>query len=201
MNGPLPAEGLRILEAQLGRMRGMLYRYYELFFRFLGGGMVAVGALFIGSFWGRHRRLTVQRAGEPWSGDLPAGTGRMGARERRLPCLVLRRASRPAGDRGHPCRCVRDGGPLTPLVWLVLAVAAGAAAYVVGWQAMRSYRSREARDLNAERYLAWRGRARPRPASESTREGMTRDERRRLVIGAVLAVVAVAALLAFFVAS
>lgn len=87
---------------------------------------------------------------------------------------------------------------MTPLVWLALAIAAGAAAYLVAWQAIRSYRSRETRDLNAERYLAWRGRARPRPASGSMREGMTGEERRRLVIGAVLTVVAVGALLAFF---
>jgi hypothetical protein len=47
----LSPDGLRLLEAQLGRMRGMLYRYYELFFRFVGGGLVAVGALFVGAFW------------------------------------------------------------------------------------------------------------------------------------------------------
>ena len=51
MSEPLTPDGLRILEAQLGRMRSMLYRYYELFFRFVAGGMVAVGLLFIGSFW------------------------------------------------------------------------------------------------------------------------------------------------------
>ncbi|HET7646882.1 MAG TPA: hypothetical protein VFM03_10395 [Candidatus Limnocylindria bacterium] len=51
MSEPLTPDGLRILEAQLGRMRGMLYRYYELFFRFVAGGMVAVGVLFVGSFW------------------------------------------------------------------------------------------------------------------------------------------------------
>ena len=51
MSGPLPPDGLRILEAQLGRVRAMLYRYYELFFRFTGAGLVAVGALFIGTFW------------------------------------------------------------------------------------------------------------------------------------------------------
>ena len=52
MNGSLTPDGLRVLEGQLGRMRAMLYRYYELFFRFLGGGLVACGLLFIGSFWG-----------------------------------------------------------------------------------------------------------------------------------------------------
>jgi hypothetical protein len=51
VSGSLPPEGLRILEAQLGRVRAMLYRYYELFFRFTGAGLVAVGALFIGAFW------------------------------------------------------------------------------------------------------------------------------------------------------
>lgn len=51
MTGPLTPDGLRILEAQLGRMRAMLYRYYELFYRFIGAGLVAVGALFIGAFW------------------------------------------------------------------------------------------------------------------------------------------------------
>jgi hypothetical protein len=48
---PLTPDALRLLEAQLGRMRGMLYRYYELFFRFVGTGLAAVGVLFIGSFW------------------------------------------------------------------------------------------------------------------------------------------------------
>ena len=48
---PLPPDGLRLLESQLGRMRAMLYRYYELFYRFVSGGLVVVGALFIGAFW------------------------------------------------------------------------------------------------------------------------------------------------------
>ena len=52
MTGPLTPDGLRLLEAQLGRMRAMLYRYYELFFRFIGMGLVAVGVLFIGAFFG-----------------------------------------------------------------------------------------------------------------------------------------------------
>ena len=43
MRAPLSGDGLRVLEAQLGRMRAMIYRYYELFFRFTGGGLVAVG--------------------------------------------------------------------------------------------------------------------------------------------------------------
>lgn len=51
MTDPLTPDGLRILEAQLARVRGMLYRYYALFFRFTNAGLVAVGLLFIGAFW------------------------------------------------------------------------------------------------------------------------------------------------------
>ncbi|MCA1588163.1 MAG: hypothetical protein LC744_05825 [Chloroflexi bacterium] len=90
---------------------------------------------------------------------------------------------------------------MTPLAWLGLALAAGVAAYVVGWPALRGRRSREARDLNAERYLAWRGRARPPSTSGGMREGLTGDQRRRLVIAAVLALVAAAALVAFLATS
>lgn len=90
---------------------------------------------------------------------------------------------------------------MTPLAWLALALAAGVAAYLVGMPALRGRRSREARDLNAERYLAWRGRARPRSSSPGLREGLTGDERGRLVIAAVLAVGAAAALVAFFATS
>lgn len=89
---------------------------------------------------------------------------------------------------------------MTPLLWLAVAIGAAAAAYLVGWRTWVSYRAREARDLNADRYLAWRGRADRRP-SGSMREGMTVDERRRLAAGAALAVVALAALLAFFATS
>lgn len=90
---------------------------------------------------------------------------------------------------------------MTPLVWLALAVASAIAAYALGWPVLRSQRSREARDLNAERYLAWRGRARPPTASGATREGFTADERRRLVIAGLVGVLAVAALIAFFATS
>ena len=87
---------------------------------------------------------------------------------------------------------------MPPLAWLVVAIAAGVAAYFVGWPAHASSRTRDARDTNSERYLAWRGRASrgPRPAS-----GMTAEERRRVVIGAALAVAAVVALAAFFATS
>lgn len=85
------------------------------------------------------------------------------------------------------------------LVWLLAAIAAAAAAYFVGWPAWQAYRSREARDTNTERYLAWRGRAvRGQP---SAREGMTGVERRRIYAGAALGIFAVVALFAFFATS
>jgi hypothetical protein len=86
---------------------------------------------------------------------------------------------------------------VSPFIWLLGALVAGIAAYLVGWPAWDSYRSREARDLNAERYLAWRGRA-PRGNERSTRVGMTGEERRRIWAGAALGVLAVICLLAFF---
>jgi hypothetical protein len=85
---------------------------------------------------------------------------------------------------------------MLPLLWLAVAVAAAVAAYIVAWPAWIGYRSRESRDDNAERYLAWRGRA--RRSAPTMREGMTGDERRRVVLGVVLALVALAALIAFF---
>lgn len=86
------------------------------------------------------------------------------------------------------------------LVWLLVTVVAAIGAYLVGWPAWQSYRSREARDLNTERYLAWRGRA-PRTARASVSEGMTGEERRRIYGGVALAAVAVVSLLAFFATS
>jgi hypothetical protein len=89
---------------------------------------------------------------------------------------------------------------MPPLAWLAIAVIAGAAAYGIGWPAWHAYRSRESRDMNAERYLQWRGRA-DRRSTISTREGMTNDERRRIYAGAALAVGALVALIAFFATS
>ena len=86
-----------------------------------------------------------------------------------------------------------------PLVWLAVAIVAGVAAYLVGWPAWGAYRGRQTRDLNTERYHAWRGHgARGRPTA---RGGMTGDERRRIYAAAVLGVVAIVALVAFFLAS
>lgn len=85
------------------------------------------------------------------------------------------------------------------MAWLLLlgAVAAGVAAYLVGWPAWTAYRQREARDLNAERYLAWRGRANP-PGTRPTGEGMTLAERRSLFLAVALAAAALACLIGFF---
>jgi len=78
--------------------------------------------------------------------------------------------------------------------WLVGAIAAAVGAYLVGWPAWRASRARGTRDLNAERYLAWRGRAGRGPRAS----GMTRVERQRLVAAALLALVAIFCLDGFF---
>jgi hypothetical protein len=89
---------------------------------------------------------------------------------------------------------------VSPLLWLGLAVAAGLGAWWIGWPAWQGYRGRDHRDANVDRYLAWRGRADRRP-SASLAEGLTLDERRRFMIAAALGLVALVALIAFFVAS
>jgi hypothetical protein len=85
------------------------------------------------------------------------------------------------------------------MAWLYLlaALVCGAGAYFVGWPAWTSYQQRDSRDLNAERYLAWRGRAAP-PGSGSIREGPTRSERRRMSVAGLLAGAALALLITFF---
>jgi hypothetical protein len=89
------------------------------------------------------------------------------------------------------------------LAWLAIAIVAGIAAAAIGWPAWQSYRGREARDLNTERYLAWRGRAAraPGPSRGSVREGMTGEERRRIYVGAGLAIAAVVSLFVFLATS
>lgn len=89
---------------------------------------------------------------------------------------------------------------MPPLVWLVIALVAGALGYLVAWPAWRASRARDARDLNAERYLVWRGRA-VRGQPSPIREGMTGEERRRVVVGAALGAIGAAALVAFFLTS
>ena len=79
-------------------------------------------------------------------------------------------------------------------LWLLAAALAGVAAYVVGWPAWTGFAARTRRDLNAERYLAWRGRA----GEHGPEPGMTPSERARLVVAVVLALVAVFCLVGFF---
>jgi hypothetical protein len=86
---------------------------------------------------------------------------------------------------------------MPPIAWLALALIGFVVAYLVGWRAWEAYRSREQRDDNTERYLAWRGRADRTPRA-STREGMTGEERRRIYAGVALAVGAALALFTFF---
>jgi hypothetical protein len=84
-----------------------------------------------------------------------------------------------------------------PWLLLVGGLLAGAGAYLVGWPAWTSYRQREARDLNAARYLAWRGRA-SAPGSGSMNEGLTGAERRALWLAGFMVLAAVACLIGFF---
>ena len=86
---------------------------------------------------------------------------------------------------------------MPPLAWLIIALVAGAVGYLVGLPAWQAYRSRDSRDLNAERYLAWRGRG-VRGNAPRVREGMTGEERRRVYAGAALGVIGLLALIAFF---
>jgi hypothetical protein len=79
-------------------------------------------------------------------------------------------------------------------LWLLGAAIAGAGSCLVGWPALSASRTRRGRDLNAERYLAWRGRAGPRPVEP----GPTRGERQRLAVAAVLAAAAVFCVVGFF---
>ena len=86
---------------------------------------------------------------------------------------------------------------MPPLAWLIVALMSGAAAIGFARPAWRSYRARESRDLNTERYRAWRGHSvRGQPAA--THEGMTLEERRRIYGAVALAVIALIALVAFF---
>jgi hypothetical protein len=79
-------------------------------------------------------------------------------------------------------------------LWLVGAAAAAGAAYLVGWPTWSGFTARRRRDLNTERYLAWRGRAGDRPPDPQ----LTNTERGRLAVAGVLALVAVFCLVAYF---
>ncbi len=87
---------------------------------------------------------------------------------------------------------------MTPWLFLAGTLLGGLAAYGTGWPAWRGYRAREARDLNAERYEAWRGRA-PRGPRPSLSEGPTVAERRRLYLAAAFAVASVFCLVGFLI--
>lgn len=79
-------------------------------------------------------------------------------------------------------------------LWLLGAVTAAVAAYVTGWPTWTGFAARRRRDLNAERYLAWRGRAGDRPPDPR----LTSGERRRLAVAGTLALVAIFCLVGFF---
>ena len=79
-------------------------------------------------------------------------------------------------------------------LWLLGAALAGAAAYYVGGPAWMGFEARRRRDLNTERYLAWRGRAGDRPPDPR----LTAGERGRLAVAGVLALAAVFCLVGFF---
>lgn len=79
-------------------------------------------------------------------------------------------------------------------LWLLAAAIAAGGAYVVGWRTWSGFLARRRRDLNTERYLAWRGRAGERPPDAT----LTRLERGRLGLAAILGLVAVFCLVGFF---
>jgi hypothetical protein len=78
--------------------------------------------------------------------------------------------------------------------WLIGAVIAGAGAYLVGWPTWTAFAARRRRDLNAERYLAWRGRAGQRPPDPR----LTSAEQTRLAVAGALALLALFCLVGFF---
>lgn len=79
-------------------------------------------------------------------------------------------------------------------LWLIAAAGAAAGSYAIGWPAWRRAAERRRLDLNAERYLAWRGRADARRGDS----GLTGRERRLLVLAAVLALAALFCVVGFF---
>ena len=79
-------------------------------------------------------------------------------------------------------------------LWLLAAAGAAAASYAMGWPAWRRAAERRRVDLNAERYLAWRGRAGERRGEP----GLTPRERQLLVAAVVLGLTAVFCVVGFF---
>ena len=77
--------------------------------------------------------------------------------------------------------------------WLLGAAVAGVGSVLAGWPTWSASRARRTRDQNAERYLAWRGRA-VRP----TDTGLTGRERQLLAVAALLGLVALFCLVGFF---
>jgi len=76
---------------------------------------------------------------------------------------------------------------------LAVALVAGGIGLAIGLPAWRSWQTRVAADRNAERYLAWRGRG-DRSVPESG-QPMSVAERRRMLIGAGLGLVAIGCLI------
>ena len=87
---------------------------------------------------------------------------------------------------------------MNPLIWLALAVAAGAGGVALGWPAWQSVRERRTRDTNADRYLAWRGRAAPPSALRASRR-LTPWEQRRVLAAALCIGLALMGLVLYFV--
>ena len=83
---------------------------------------------------------------------------------------------------------------MSNLPWLLGSLAAAGGAFLIGWPTWSGIRARRTRDLNADRYLAWRGRAAPRPSDPRA----TQAERRRLLVAGLLALVALFCLVGFF---
>ena len=79
-------------------------------------------------------------------------------------------------------------------MWMLTAALAASGAYLVGWPTWSGFVGRRRRDLNTERYLAWRGRA----GQRSPDPALAGPERARLGLAAVLALVAAFCLVGFF---
>ena len=86
------------------------------------------------------------------------------------------------------------------ILWLLGFLVLAAAAAAIGWPAYRSRQARQVRDLNTERYLAWRGRSRAGGATgrSASDDVAASRERRQLTVAVVLGVVALICLAAFF---